>query len=1084
MQQRNRVVTHAIRVTSGRALAMAGVLMAACAPAWSQTTAQTSQLEEVIVTGIRSALASGIETKRESFTQVDEINAEDMADFPDSNLAESLQRLPGVSIDRVDGEGRTITVRGLGGDFVTTTINGMDALSTAGGGNSGSAPNRSRSFEFNSFASELFGSLKVQKTAAASTDEGSLGSTVALSTPRALDYGRFATALSASGAYYDAGDKVSPRLAGLITDTFFDNRLGIIASAAYSERDSIIDKYDRNTGQADIVYRNSQHAGLTPATFGYARPANATHANPALSCAANPGLLGCGSDPAAYAALPLTAFVPTFPTLSHEEISYERLGVTFGVQWRPTDRSLLSLDYLLSSYKSEEVLYELTNISGNRNGYNAAAATNPASLNAATRRGLYARCDQVTGTVDDRDCGQALYGTTPVAGTQFSFNPNNLEPYDYYNSPASVGYIPSASGIANWAQLVGRPNMQVRDVNVVTNRDGRAFADYIALDNVDWRNAADGTENETTFDQLSLNFEHRFNDALSMNALIGSSKSEYRSDGMLVEFNNLDMDGFVFDERSGGSMPVMNLGFDPADPANWSIVKGLSEVRTVRWAVDNEFETAKLNFTWSFSNVFGVNFGGGRKKFDYSALELRRNSGAQPMIPTEREAGRAIGEFGRMVSYGEGGIDVSNGTPTRWFAPSFDGFRNAFDVQCNCINQWGDWRLNERTGSTNAVSETDTSGYAELTMSAQPGGRRLFGNFGVRYARTEVESAGLLASQILTASNEYNDTLPSLNLAYEVLPDTLLRIGAAKVMSRPRLNDLRPNGNLPTGCTGTSAGCNSAPAFTMGNPYLEPFRATNYDLGLEWYFSSEGLLAAALFYKDIESFPQSVRSDGPLSQVLPPELLNAYVATITDAPLLAYINNGGTFGITTQRDSPGGFIRGAELSYQQPFTFLPAPFNNFGTILNYTRIESELQYIVNSNTGQTQTAPYLNASPNSFNTTLYYATDRWEARVSGAYRSEYMQLFPVSAGTCEIGLTTSGGAPCNAPLINDFRAVQDNLYVDASLRFDVSGYMSLTAEIQNLTDEHTQRWVYSDVEIIQLHQGFGRTFTLGLRVKL
>jgi len=113
---------------------------------------------------------------------MDAINAEDIADFPDANLAESLQRLPGIALDRDNGEGRQITVRGLSSDFTRVRLNGLEALSTGAASDSGTAPNRSRGFDFNVFASDLFSSLQVRKTASANTDEGSLGATVDLIT--------------------------------------------------------------------------------------------------------------------------------------------------------------------------------------------------------------------------------------------------------------------------------------------------------------------------------------------------------------------------------------------------------------------------------------------------------------------------------------------------------------------------------------------------------------------------------------------------------------------------------------------------------------------------------------------------------------------------------------------------------------------------------------------------------------------------------------------------------------------------------------------------------------------------------------
>ena len=189
----------------------------------------------------------------------------------------------------------------------------------------------------------------------------------------------------------------------------------------------------------------------------------------------------------------------------------------------------------------------------------------------------------------------------------------------------------------------------------------------------------------------------------------------------------------------------------------------------------------------------------------------------------------------------------------------------------------------------------------------------------------------------------------------------------------------------------------------MGNPFVNPFRASNFDLSFEWYIGDEGLVAMALFYKDVDSFPQNVGTEGTLDEYMKGSFYDNYVAGITDVPLSAHIANGGLFRVTQPRDAPGGYIKGLELSYQQPFTFLPAPWSNFGVIANYTHIESELEYIINATTGETQTGPYLDASPDAFNGTLYYQADKWQARIAGSYRSEYMQAFPVAAGTCEVG---------------------------------------------------------------------------------
>src|SRR5215510_9575682 len=149
---------------------------------------EAQEVSEVVVTGYRMSLRNAIDVKKNADVMMDAINAEDIAHFPDANLAESLQRLPGISLDRDNGEGRQITVRGLGSDFTRVRLNGLETLSTGAANDSGTSPNRGRGFDFNIFASDLFSSLEVTKTASASADEGSLGATVDLVTGKPLDY--------------------------------------------------------------------------------------------------------------------------------------------------------------------------------------------------------------------------------------------------------------------------------------------------------------------------------------------------------------------------------------------------------------------------------------------------------------------------------------------------------------------------------------------------------------------------------------------------------------------------------------------------------------------------------------------------------------------------------------------------------------------------------------------------------------------------------------------------------------------------------------------------------------------------------
>lgn len=1076
-----RQLHFARRSSSAMALALS---LVAAGPAWAQQTPAEGQSdaesEEVVVTGFRASLANALSDKRKADQIVDSITAEDIADFPDANIAESIQRLPGVSIDRDNGEGRSITVRGLGGDFQSVFLNGADAQNISGGNQSDAGGNRSRGFDFNTFASELFSGVKITKSVTAKDEEGSLGAIIDLITGRPLAYKGDRISIGAEGEYRENGDSWNPRLTGLFSKRLADN-FGILGTVAFQDQRQQIDSYRRQPGQFEYAYRNAQHAGVTPNVFGFARPTGTgTGAT-------------FGSDPTAYALVTPTTIIPALPQIGRQDLQYDRLGITFTAQWQPTSRTEVIADFVYSRYRQDSNSQGITPIGLNRNGTNARVAQNTLrALNTANgladRRALYARCDATASL----DCGQALYGNTLVAGTRASFNPFNLDPFDYYNTPTSPGYIANANSIAFYDELLGRPGTQIRAANV--NAAGQA--DYLVLDNVDWRSFADAQFGQTNFKQATLNVNHEFSDNFRVAITGGWSKSEFDATGLLVEFNSMDRDGYVFDERGGGNMPVFNPGFNVADPTQWTLVKGLSVIRYFTNEVNNEFRVGRANFEWDLSEQFTLRFGGTYKTFEFDSLTGRRNQGIEAINPTLQESGLQITQLGQLVGFGQG-LNVTAGTPTSFYAPDLDAFRRYFSVDCNCINKWGDYRAQADGRERNAVKERDLAGFVQMDFDVDVMDRRLRGNVGVRVANTRVDGTGSVGGAangvlgtIVTARNEYTDVLPAGNLTWEVADNFQIRAAAAKTMSRPQLGALTPGTtSFPTGLTVGGA----APSITVGNPYLSPFRSTNLDLSFEYYWGTNGFLGLALFQKDISSFPQQVAGEFPLQAIYPQEIIDQIIPNITSATLAQYIRDGGVFAVRQFDDAPGGKIQGVEVNVQTNFFFLPGFLQRFGVTANYTYISSELNYLTGTALSTTQgqtgstavnefaTAPFLNTSPHSFNATLYYEHGPLKARVSGAYRKEYVNRFPLSSGTCSVGTTTNAGGPCNSPVVADFGYNEDTFNLDFAMSYKLTKAISLSVEGRNLTNATQYRTMYQANPVSSVYGSTGRIVTFGVR---
>lgn len=188
-------------------------------------------IEEVVVVGIRASLQDSLNIKRLAPNIVDAISAEDIGKFPDQNLAESMQRIPGVQISRDNGEGRNVTVRGLAPDFTKVTMNGR-TIATSDRVDAGS----NRSFDFKILPSDFIGAVEVYKTPMADLEEGALSATVNVRTQRPLDLAERAFVVTASAIDESNTDDITPDLTVLYSDKFANDTFGITAGAHYDER--------------------------------------------------------------------------------------------------------------------------------------------------------------------------------------------------------------------------------------------------------------------------------------------------------------------------------------------------------------------------------------------------------------------------------------------------------------------------------------------------------------------------------------------------------------------------------------------------------------------------------------------------------------------------------------------------------------------------------------------------------------------------------------------------------------------------------------------------------------------------------
>jgi TonB-dependent receptor len=307
-------------------------------PAFAQ-----EQIEEVVVTGIRGSLTSSMNLKRDAQGVLDGIVAEDIGKFPDTNLAESLQRISGVSIDRSSiGEGQRVTVRGVGPDFNLVLLNGRQMPVSSIQDTSAS---NSRAFDFANLASEAVAGIEVYKTSRANAPTGGIGATINIKTARPLENPGLRTSFGVKGVIDDSGqnlpdhlqgDEITPEVSGIYSQTFADDTFGVSLSASYQERNSGFNQAAVGNGWRPFAGDENNWGTIPqPGQPGSERITNRPDATDTYSVPQNLGY-------------------------SVNGIERKRTNGQLALQWRPVDSLTATLDYTYSENKIQTERNELS----------------------------------------------------------------------------------------------------------------------------------------------------------------------------------------------------------------------------------------------------------------------------------------------------------------------------------------------------------------------------------------------------------------------------------------------------------------------------------------------------------------------------------------------------------------------------------------------------------------------------------------------------------------------------------------------------------------------------------------------------
>jgi iron complex outermembrane receptor protein len=960
-------------------------LLGASAAVHAQSTASGENLEEVIVTGFRASLADALENKRESNQIIESVSAEDIGKFPDQNIAESLQRLSGVQIDRSNGQGTKVRIRGL--DQNVTLLDGDIFLTglelyTQGEGNF----RETDSLE--GIPSELLGGVDVFKSPTAAQLEGGLGGIVNLKTRNPFDL-QDDTTIAGNVRLGDSGEGWEP-LGAFVFDQKFGERLALIASVSY---DKLNFQTDVLGGQNRGGWRLSDRPDRTSVTRNY--------------------------------------FAPEYRYTTDRDEERERLGGSVAIAFRPNDSTELQFSWFHSDL---DILTEEASIKF------PFAAESP-GLDTTRPYAIDGNGVLLSGTLTANSAEAISF----VKNTEITSDNLQLR-FDFDNNGPLRARVIAAYSKADQESASANNDVRYTRYGVRNGTDAGLFP-----------NAAAPANYQYTYDNrggVLPGFSLVGNQDLYTNPANGFFKSHWAF-GDQTEAKNWAVRG--------------DVEFDPPFIESGDVTLS-GGVRLANRKIDYEFGRYLADYHGK-GELDGINFGQdwtGYGYFQDGAIGYK----SCELPPTANFALAPCGRFGNspalITPY-----QTFGSTPGR--VEFINGFWSSGTVAGNQV------MVQDRSQMTNArewiqslypstpfsffVSPLETFKIEEKTRSGylmadvgQPGDRYHI-NLGARVLHTELlvdQNAALpnptqwgtdswngvlRSAQTNRIERTYTDILPSANVVLDVTEGSKVRFSAARVVARQDLFELgrgfatnftrNPVTDLFEFTNGSS-----------GNAELEPYRATQFDLGYEFYFGTQGLISATGFWKEVDSF----------------------ITNVTESVFVAD-QAGGRFGpVERPINGEGGSIKGIELGAQYAFDW------GVGFNVNYTYSDSEspTENDIDSN------LPIDGVSEHAFNAQVYYQNYGFEARLSYSWRDEFFDgNFGFSDGVYSGATRTT---------ITRTYGIWERDYgqLDAQIGYQITDWLGVTLEAINITEEDRTQYLQYENLPFNFESG-SRRILLGVR---
>ncbi|MEE2002091.1 TonB-dependent receptor [Alkalimonas sp. MEB108] len=888
----------------------------------TEAAAEEDSVEVISVRGFRRSLQESQNLKMFNSSFVEAISAEDIGKLPDSSIAESLARMPGLAAQRLDGRASRITIRGFGENESATTFNGREQVSISD----------NRGVEFDLYPSEIMSQVVVYKTPDARLEAEGIAGVIDLRTVSPLS--RDERVVQVNGQYERTsfgklnpdGNNAGMRGTFAYIDQFADNTLGV-AIAATTMKSPNQEKRWNAWGYDGAQQSVEWGAGIDAGDFELS----------------NDFVILGGAKPFARSS-----------TLRRDSI----LAV---VEYLPNDRLKLTADALYVDFSDEKILRGIE-VPGVWAGGN--------TLIREVSDGVVSQ-----GTITNRAVVRNDYEVRDATLKAFGFNAN----YDL------TDYITLDFDISR--------STVKRQIWSMENYSGTGRGDGVgATDTIDYVLDPDGTGAifTPTLDYSDWNL-----------ILLGAPLSW----GNGVTIPGDAQDGFINTPEIDGDLTTLRLA--------------------ANHALDNAGPISSLDYGISYKDRSKT------KRSEGYYLTLTSYPGALAPVPEQYRLGftdLSFLGFGNMIAYDSRGLVR-------------DGFYNLTPESLNDPSHLArSWTVNEQVTAIFAQANLDTE-IADFALS---------GNVGLRYVQTKQDSQGfgnyvvdgIVQSVPTDVSHDFNILLPSLNLKLALDDQQSIRFGAAKTMSRPRLDDMNASMSISYNQNATSE---AAWSVGGGNPTLEPKTAVGLDLGYENYFHPEGYFAVTVFHKELKDWIFGGSTRFEFDDITAPD----GSTPVNKQAIASGQVNGGS-----------GSLSGLELSASIPLSIVHSSLEGFGIFASHTKITSDIQ----DPNGNDFELPGLSDKIQTF--TFYYDKEGFSARVSMRKRSDFKgDIYNIGFETAQVDI--DGETIWDAQIGYDFGAAG----------FTKLDGLSVFLQGQNLSNQPFTTRHGSGA--IRDYQDYGRTYLLG-----